>query len=357
MEKTVAATSVTKPRHKTGLKHTNVSRDHWSVQKTLKPTNTFITIRLIEGKRLLASDMENGKSDPVCFGWCSSVSEPNPPDIDGFIEQNNIGELDRRVDPPVYTALVTNASPFLTALLTATQGDNLDDTLDSIDILPREGGDSPAAKAPLASNHHEEFMYDTPIVMSKVCYNTCDPIWNEELFFPIEIVDLKTLLDLKIGVVVKDEDTVNDEQMRVRKEYDDLGQFEITVRDIISNGKVTNKNSICIMNKVCTLLKTKKMGARIDGTVKINAFITFCDDAQPLFREISDKIETVDKLTEALGKIMKAGGVESVTRDPTLLATILGQIGLHAKSDNPGSPGSTASKVLFSSFHTLSTSL
>ena len=228
--------------------------------------------------------------------------------------------------------------------------ENLDDTIDSLDMLPIDGkATSPAIGSAPPTNgggNIDDHMYDTPIVMSKVCYDTCDPIWNEELFFPIEVVDLKTILDLKIGVVVKDEDTAKDDHGRVlNKEYDDLGQFEITVRDIMTHGKVTNKNSICIMNKVCTLHKTKKMGARIDGSVKINAFITFCEDARPLFHEISDKIESVDKFTEAASKVMKAGGLDAIGKDSTLLMAIMGQIGLHVKADNPGSPGSTISKV------------
>ena len=97
MEKTAAgpalAATAPKGKHKTGLKFTNVSKDHWSVQKTIKPTNTFITVRLIEGKQLLASDLETGKSDPVCFGWCSSVADANPPDLDRFIELNNLGKI------------------------------------------------------------------------------------------------------------------------------------------------------------------------------------------------------------------------------------------------------------------------
>lgn len=55
---------------KTGLKGKDVSSDHWSSGVKEDPNFTRFVIRILEGRSLLASDVETGKSDPVCFVWC-----------------------------------------------------------------------------------------------------------------------------------------------------------------------------------------------------------------------------------------------------------------------------------------------
>ena len=60
---------------KSGLKSREVARDHFSSRPTSANRNklvedTKLVVRIIEGSHLLASDIETGKSDPVCFVWC-----------------------------------------------------------------------------------------------------------------------------------------------------------------------------------------------------------------------------------------------------------------------------------------------
>lgn len=68
---------------KTGLKAREVAKDHFSSRPTSASRNkpveeTKLVIRIIEGSHLLASDIETGKSDPVCFVWCGPKGEtPN----------------------------------------------------------------------------------------------------------------------------------------------------------------------------------------------------------------------------------------------------------------------------------------
>ena len=38
---------------------------------------TRLVVRVLDGKDLLASDIMTGKSDPICFVWCSSKEVSN----------------------------------------------------------------------------------------------------------------------------------------------------------------------------------------------------------------------------------------------------------------------------------------
>lgn len=63
---------------KKGLKVRDVAKDHFSSGVNINdPKFSRLIIRIIEGSRLLASDVETGKSDPVCFLWVGPISE-NP---------------------------------------------------------------------------------------------------------------------------------------------------------------------------------------------------------------------------------------------------------------------------------------
>jgi hypothetical protein len=67
---------------KTGLKSREVSSDHFSsgVKKNDEIKSTRCVIHLLEAKDLLASDLETGKSDPICF---MAISQQNiKPDWD-----------------------------------------------------------------------------------------------------------------------------------------------------------------------------------------------------------------------------------------------------------------------------------
>jgi hypothetical protein len=65
---------------KSGLKSREVSSDHFSsgVKKEDEIKSTRCVIHLLEAKDLLASDIETGKSDPICFIAISQQnSRPN----------------------------------------------------------------------------------------------------------------------------------------------------------------------------------------------------------------------------------------------------------------------------------------
>ena len=60
--------------HKTGLKKTYFSRTHFSSPFVPKEKGSEdmarLVVRILDGKELLASDVQTGKSDPICFAWC-----------------------------------------------------------------------------------------------------------------------------------------------------------------------------------------------------------------------------------------------------------------------------------------------
>ena len=61
---------------KTGLKKTYFSRTHFSSPFAPKEKGsgdmTRLVVRILDGRDLLASDVQTGKSDPLCFIWCCS---------------------------------------------------------------------------------------------------------------------------------------------------------------------------------------------------------------------------------------------------------------------------------------------
>lgn len=61
---------------KTGLKKTYFSRTHFSSPFVPREKGsedmTRLVVRILDGKDLLASDVQTGKSDPLCFAWCCS---------------------------------------------------------------------------------------------------------------------------------------------------------------------------------------------------------------------------------------------------------------------------------------------
>lgn len=69
---------------KRGLKIRDVAKDHFSsgiVQS--EPHFSRLVVRFLEGKELLASDIETGKSDPVSFVWCGPINDtPNLEEAD-----------------------------------------------------------------------------------------------------------------------------------------------------------------------------------------------------------------------------------------------------------------------------------
>jgi hypothetical protein len=266
---------------KTGLKIRDVDKNHWSAnKKQIKPSVTQVTVRVLEGKSLLASDTETGKSDPQCFVWLCSDDHEDP-DLDLAAALANNSTL-----PP-------SSSP-MPPLLEKEEQENEDnenmnnnDTNESNKVVEPF---SPERPAPTLS---------VPVLLSKVCYTTTDPQWNDDLTFPIDLYDVPSLVGLKIKIVVRDEDDV--EGKPGDHIYDDLGCVEIPLRNVITQGRVL-KNSICDIGRRYDLQKTKTM-RRVDGYIKVTVTLTFADDAKRLFPELADGINSVEKFTEMLVKV------------------------------------------------------
>lgn len=73
---------------KIGLKVRDVAKDHFSSGVKLnEPKFSRLVVRFLEGKSLLASDIETGKSDPVCFVWCGPTDEN--PDLNNFADESS----------------------------------------------------------------------------------------------------------------------------------------------------------------------------------------------------------------------------------------------------------------------------
>lgn len=152
---------------KTGLKVKEVDSSHWTIKKVCPPSSSHITLRIIDGTNLLASDVVTGKSDPMCFVYLSypGLEEPN---LDKVAQQQ----------------------------LTVTPKT---DSIEQRECFPlNDNVESPAKEYNIDKGFDKE---DTPVVMTKVCATTTDPIWNEDIYFPIEIITLKELLELKVNII------------------------------------------------------------------------------------------------------------------------------------------------------------
>lgn len=176
---------------KTGLQPgPRVSRDHFSNNTAPKSVlNTRLVVRIIDGASLLASDLDTGKSDPVCFAWCGPSDE-----------------------------------------------------LPSVDDMTRE---------------------DYKRVLStSVRPGTTDPIWNEELVFPIDAAttSLSDLLAFQCFVYVADlDEDAPPDLSRVAVSYDPLGQLLVPFSDVIDKGRIVNGNSLSLAAARYTLLRTPKL--------------------------------------------------------------------------------------------------
>lgn len=194
---------------KRGLKTRDVAKDHFSsgiVQD--EPHFSRLIVRFIEGKNLLASDVETGKSDPVAFVWCG----PNT-------EQPNLDEAD----------------------------------------IPESG-----------------------ILKTSVCPTTVNPIWNEDVIFPLDITEIAALAEMKCLIYIRDEDAGVGEGMIA---YDELGMLEIPFKDIFTKGKAL-KNSIVVSGSFYNLIKSPGM-RKVDGAIKITLTIIFApDDTEVILKQL-----------------------------------------------------------------------
>lgn len=312
---------------KAGLKTKDVDKNHWSAnKKPVKPTQTQVIVRILEGKNLLASDLDTGKSDPQCFVWLYKDGDEEP-DLELAASLANNAPLPDTYEPKYNTGLSAKAQPNLTKI---DEEGGVDDGDDGGDNTAKEDKENEArgGRSGGGENNGEETLNEKGkgdrdndqdflpeikgigtdnarnVLLSKVCYATCDPIWNDDLTFPIELDDLQTFLSLKICIVVRDEDDVDPPGAH---SYDDLGRVDIPIATVLSQGRIL-KNSVCDIGRRYDLQKTSSM-RRVDGFLKVTITVTFADDAKCLFPYLGNGIQSVEKFTEMLCKVQKAGGL------------------------------------------------
>ncbi|CAN0068185.1 unnamed protein product, partial [Phaeothamnion confervicola] len=117
---------------------------------------TRLSLRLLEARNLLVSDLVTGTSDPVCFAWVGPKGE----------------------------------------------------TADPIDTGGR-------------------------VQRTAICRGTADPIWDEELVFPLVVDTVDDVMEGQINVVIRDQD---DEDGDVH--YHELGRVTIPLKAVLLDGKV-----------------------------------------------------------------------------------------------------------------------
>jgi hypothetical protein len=238
---------------KRGLKSRDVAKDHFSSGIVLdEPKFSRLVIRFLEGKNLLASDVETGKSDPVAFVWCG----PNA-------ESPNLEEADH----------------------------------------PESG-----------------------ILRTSVCPTTINPIWNEDVIFPLDVTDIKSFMDMKCLVYIRDEDLGTGEGMVT---YDELGMLELPFKDIFVKGK-SLKNSLVVSGTWYTLNKSPGM-RKVDGSVKITLTMIFAPEDSEVIEKQLPAIEqgsnftrsSMHQLNSTSQKVQKflltpPGELDSAKADPKL---------------------------------------
>ena len=198
---------------KTGLKVRDVAKDHFSsgvVSNNLDYSGFNLVIRFLNGESLLASDVETGKSDPICFIWCGS-SQEEPPPLDKLDEES------KKVE-------------------------------------------------------------DCRVLTTNVCYTTTDPIWNENIIYPLDVHDIDTLANLVVKVYVRDEDIIGETNNGdVQRIFDELGMVDIYLKDIITTGKVLKSENSIVKNATWYDLKKSPGMRRIDGRIKFSLSLIFPD--------------------------------------------------------------------------------
>jgi hypothetical protein len=197
-----------KSKKKTGLNVTSVSKDHWSNRgATPKVGGTRLVVTILNGKGLLASDVLTGKSDPICFVWCG-------------------------------LPIVSTASKIA-----------VDEFMDITD---------------------EEECAKIGILRTKVCPTTLEPVWNEDIVFPLAVDDTYSLTQLRCLIYVRDED-IDDGDNALS--YDELGMCEISVKDILMYGKPL-RTSIAYVSKQLDLKSSPKMKKSAEGYIKVTSRLT-----------------------------------------------------------------------------------
>jgi hypothetical protein len=212
---------------KSGLKVRDVSKDHFSSGVKNEPKFSRIVVRIIECKQLLASDVETGKSDPICFIWCGFKHEH--PTIQALLGEDKQGGI--------------------------------------------EGEQAAGAGADGENKQGDEENHETNVLHTSVCYTTTDPMWHEEdKIFPIDPEEVDQLANMKLIIFVRDEDRDENDVIS----YDELGMLEVPLTDVILKGKAMH-GSIVLPAAWYKLEKSPGM-RRIDGTIKLTISIILAPD-------------------------------------------------------------------------------
>lgn len=229
-------------KKKTGLQVTNVSKDHWSVQShASKGEGCRLIVTVLHGKGLLASDVFTGKSDPVCFLWCG---------------------------PSAATAGIDTAAQEIMAVT-------------DIDECSGLG-----------------------ILRTNVCPTTLEPVWNEDIVFPLAIDDTYSLSQLRVIIYVRDED-IDEVEGGEETSYDDLGVCEISLKDILINGKA-RRQSISDVSRQLHLTSSPKMKKKAEGYIKVTCTLVFDEaECKKLYPEIADGISTLEAFVLKYQQILK----------------------------------------------------
>lgn len=196
-----AAAAAPAKSRKWGLKKGEpVSRNHFS--SNIKRNNinySRLVVRVLEGKNLLASDIETGKSDPVCFCWVGGVDETPNWDVTATNGRGPGGDH--------------NLEHQLEQLHQGEDGfdDNIRETYTGGGGKQKlQQGQGQGGNSGLDDNIQRVFL-------SKCCKTTIDPIWNEDVLVPVNISDMNGLVNMNCIVSLKDEDEFDGV-----KTYDDL---------------------------------------------------------------------------------------------------------------------------------------
>jgi len=234
-------------RSKMGLKGKKVAKDSKYSGVRTKSSQSQLTLKIMKGTHLLASDLERepGTSDCVCFIWCGQADQL--PDIS-------------RTPPPR----------------------------------------TPAGEGPPALVWTKgEVWQDNPFYTTKVVYETIDPTFNEEISIPLENVvatgsgddeqgggeassaadsrdALSRLLDSKLHIFLRDEDDLDG-----YLSFDELGMLEWTLRDLLSKARPMT-NALVLNALAYKIEKTPGMGnlgINADlGTLTVGFTLTLEDD-------------------------------------------------------------------------------
>ena len=230
-------------KKKTGLQVNKVSKGHWSVGGHIAKTEgTRLVVTFLYGKGLLASDLFTGKSDPICFIWCGP-SDSNIP------------------------------------------GDNMANDFMAITDINE--------------------CTNIGILRTKVCPTTLEPIWNEDIIFPLAVDDIYSLSNLRCIVYVRDEDIDGETSGNNVVSYDDLGMCEFSLKDILINGK-TRKQSIVNISKQLNLISTPKMRKKAEGYIKITCTLIFDEaESKKFYPMVADGIKTLDNFLSKFQDLLR----------------------------------------------------